>query len=119
MMEIITHENEGQKIFEIVSDRVVLQQAQDALDIIGQVGAEARVVLYKDNIAPDFFDLGTRLAGEVLQKFTNYRVRVAIVGDFSHVTSESLKAFIAESNRGNQTAFLPDFESAKEFLSKD
>ena len=37
------------------------------------------LVLDETDLGADFFDLRTGLAGEVLQKFTNYRARLAIV----------------------------------------
>lgn len=37
------------------------------------------LILDEKDLSPDFFDLRTGLAGEVLQKFTNYRARLAIV----------------------------------------
>ncbi|MGL1447015.1 DUF4180 domain-containing protein, partial [Vibrio parahaemolyticus] len=32
-------------------------------------------------LAPSFFDLHSGLAGEVVQKFANYRVGLVVVGD--------------------------------------
>ena len=37
------------------------------------------LVVDEKDLSPDFFDLRTGFAGEVLQKFTNYRTRLAIV----------------------------------------
>lgn len=37
------------------------------------------LVLDEKQLSPNFFDLRTGLAGEVLQKFTNYRARLAII----------------------------------------
>jgi hypothetical protein len=68
---------------------------------------------------PDFFDLSTRLAGEVLQKFTNYHVQLGIVGDFSRYPSRSLQDFIRESNRGTQVVFAACLGEALERLSRD
>ena len=65
----------------------------------------------------DFFNLRTRLAGEVLQKFINYQIKVAIVGDFTIYSSKSLKDFIYESNKGSNIFFLPNEEQAIERLS--
>ncbi|MGZ4135560.1 MAG: DUF4180 domain-containing protein, partial [Tumebacillaceae bacterium] len=61
-------------------------------------------------------DLKTRLAGEILQKFINYRVKVAIVGDFSMYSSRSLQDFIYESNGGTDIFFLPTEQQAIEKL---
>jgi len=68
-------------------------------------------------IGEKFFHLNTKIAGEILQKFINYRVKIAIVGDFSAYTSESLKAFIYECNKGKDIFFLPDEKKAIEKLS--
>jgi len=56
--------------------------------------------------------LTTKLAGEILQKFINYDVKLAIVGDFSVYTSKSLKAFIYECNKGKDIFFLSDENQA-------
>ena len=40
------------------------------------------------------------MAGEILQKFINYHVKIAIYGDYSVYTSKPLRDFIYESNHG-------------------
>jgi hypothetical protein len=79
--------------------------------ILEAMSHEARlIVIPASRLHTDFFQLRTRLAGEILQKFVNYRRRVAIIGDFSEFVSSntSLPAFIDESNRGNTIWFLAD-----------
>ena len=63
-------------------------------------------------LSPDFLKLSTGLAGEVLQKFVNYRFGVTIVGDISgHVAaSDALGDFVRESNRGKTVWFADDLE---------
>jgi hypothetical protein len=63
-----------------------------------------------ERLAPGFLDLKTRMAGEVIQKFTNYRVGVAFVGDITPWTeaSNSLRDFVHESNRGRAVWFVRD-----------
>ncbi len=46
------------------------------------------------------------MAGEILQKFINYHIRVAIYGDYSQYTGKPLKDFIYESNNGNNFFFV-------------
>jgi hypothetical protein len=51
-------------------------------DIAGALGASIErggLLLDEMQLGAGFFDLRTGLAGEVLQKFTNYRARLAIV----------------------------------------
>jgi len=76
------------------------------------------IVLNKFAICEDFFNLSTKIAGDILQKFINYKVKVAIVGDFSVYTSKSLKDFIYESNQGKDIIFLSDEKQAIERLGK-
>ena len=61
-------------------------------------------------IAPEFFALRTGVAGAVVQKFVNYRLRLVVVGDVSeHVAaSTALRDFVRESNRGGQPWFVAD-----------
>ncbi|PHD99048.1 hypothetical protein COF43_15045 [Bacillus toyonensis] len=70
----------------------------------------------KSLISEDFFDLKTGLAGDILQKFINYKVKIAIVGDFSMYTSKSLKDFIYECNKGNNIFYLATEQQAIEKL---
>jgi len=73
--------------------------------------------LNKSAICDGFFDLSTKLSGEILQKFINYHIKIVIVGDFSVYTSKSLKDFIYESNKGKDIFFLPNEKEAIEKLS--
>ena len=118
-MKII--EKNNQKIAEIISDEVVIKTPQDALDIMADASYyEARsLIIREENLSPEFFDLSTKIAGEILQKFSNYMVKMAIIGEFEKYNSESLKAFIRESNRGNQIFFVSDREIAIERLLSD
>jgi hypothetical protein len=51
-------------------------------DISGAVGATfgtGGLILTESDLAPEFFDLKTGLAGELFQKFTNYQLRLALI----------------------------------------
>jgi hypothetical protein len=118
-MNLLLHAGAHEKIAEFTSDGLLITREEDAIALMQELfstGAQ-QVILHRENIAPEFFDLRTGLAGAVLQKFVNYHLQVAIVGDFSHITSEALKAFIYESNRGRQIFFVESVESARQKLS--
>lgn len=117
-MNIVYYEERQQKAAEITSDNILIKTLQDALDLMVEPGLMnvKNLILHKENIDPTFFDLKTGLAGEILQKFVNYQIRLAIVGDFTNISSESLKAFILECNRGNQIFFVEDVDAAKQKL---
>ncbi len=119
-MKIETHDIGGIQVAEVVSEEILLSSAQDGLDILGDVYYRGfdRVVLHEKNITPGFFDLKSGLAGEVLQKFANYRVRLAIVGEFSKFTSKSFKDFVFESNQGRHICFAASRQQALDALLK-
>lgn len=69
-------------------------------------------------LGQDFLRLRTRLAGETTQKFVNYHVGLAIIGDISVeiAASDALADYVRESNRGRAVWFLPDLGSLKTAL---
>ncbi|MBN2727768.1 MAG: DUF4180 domain-containing protein [Bacteroidales bacterium] len=113
-MEIRITKHDGVNIAEIISKNIVINEVQDALDLMANCNYQdaERIILSENQLNPDFFDLKTRSAGEVLQKFSNYRNRLAIIGDFSKYESKSLKDFIFESNKGKLVCFVGTVEEA-------
>ncbi|MDW5324938.1 DUF4180 domain-containing protein [Plantactinospora sp. KLBMP9567] len=92
---------------------------QDVLDLIGAAFLGATVVAVPANrLDPSFFALGTRFAGEVMQKFVNYRLRLVVVGDISgHLaTSSALRALVEESNKAGHVWFVPDLDALDDRL---
>ncbi|WP_261301026.1 DUF4180 domain-containing protein [Paenibacillus andongensis] len=119
-MKIITIKKNDVEIAVVESNEILITDVQSALDLMATVRYEAdcdRIILNSSALSEDFFELKTRLAGEILQKYMNYRVKVAIVGDFSIYSSESLKDFIYECNKGKDIFFLSNEEQAMDKLS--
>ena len=116
-MKYIQHHVNGQSIAELSAEGVMLSTAQQFLQMIMDSSAEG-IIVHQESIDQKFFDLRSGLAGEMLQKVVNYRLRLAIVGDFSIYESKSLKAFILESNRSNAIVFVNTIEDALTRLSK-
>jgi hypothetical protein len=88
----------------------MIASESDALDVIGEaLGQQTELIIIPAaRLPPEFFRLSTGLAGAILQKFTNYQLRVAIVGDISTYTERSapLADFVGESNRGGAVRFV-------------
>ncbi|WP_257667951.1 DUF4180 domain-containing protein [Parapedobacter tibetensis] len=118
-MKIKTHNIDDIKIAEVVSDDTIINKTEDGLDLLGNLYYQGfdKIVIHEKNITPDFFDLKNGIAGEILQKFSTYRVRLAIVGDYSKYTSKSLNDFIYESNKGRQINFVASTTEAINILS--
>lgn len=112
-LEVLSENNI--KIIEVLSDKKLVKDTQSALDLVMTVkydtGAE-RIVINKKNVVDEFFVLSNGIAGEILQKFINYHIKVAFYGDYSFYTSKPLKDFIYESNKGNDFFFVNSREEA-------
>jgi hypothetical protein len=94
-------------------DGAPIASTQDALDLIGAAFSETDVVAVPvDRFDDRFFTLRTGLAGAIMQKFVNYRIRLAIVGDLParSAGSTALRELVQESNRGNQIWFVADLD---------
>ncbi|SFF11633.1 protein of unknown function [Paenibacillus algorifonticola] len=114
-MNITIDQLGSSKVAVIESSDVIIRDVQDALDLMASVNYNYechKIMLQKANLTEDFFELKTRLAGEILQKYVNYKVKLAIVGDFDTYDSKSLKDFIYECNNGKQVLFLRDKQEA-------
>lgn len=113
-MEIKTHTFNEEKIAEIISEEIIIKSVEDALDLVGNIYYQGfdKLVISEKNLTPDFFDLRNKLAGEILQKFSNYRIQLSIIGDFKKYESQSLRDFIMESNQGRQINFVGNLSEA-------
>ena len=96
----------------------VIRTEQDMLELIAACGEHdtQNVILYQDNLGPDFFELKTQLAGTLFQKLANYQVRGAAIISMGQIKSERFKELIFESNRSNLFRFFEDKEAAEEWL---
>ena len=112
-MEIKTHNIEDTKVAEIITDKVILRSTEDGLDLLGNLYYQGfdKIIIHEKNITPEFFDLKTKIAGEILQKFAQYQMPLIIVGDFSKYKSKSLNDFIFESNKSQQINFINDLSN--------
>lgn len=120
-MELKVLQANGKRVALVKDTAPLILDEQSALDFMMTVQYEAetnRIAVRKEAVTEDFFLLSTRLAGQVLQKFINYDVKLAIIGDFSKYDSKALRDFIYESNQGRDIFFVPSEEQAIERLSR-
>ena len=107
-------------VVKIEDEKILIFDEQSALDVFMSLAYETgenRFIISKDNLIEDFFDLRTKIAGEVLQKIINYRMKLAIIGDFSKYKSKSLRDFIYECNSGRDIFFVKNEFEALNLLS--
>ena len=99
----------------------VVRDDRDAVDLIAEAHYEHQaewVLLPVDLLPPDFFRLQTGVAGAIAQKFVNYRMHLAIVGDVSahEDVSEAFRDWVREANEGRNLWFVPDLATFDERL---
>ena len=101
----------GMNVYEVGPSGPVIVDGEGVVDIIGEAwGQDADLLVVPvERLAPEFFRLSTGLAGEVLQKFVNYGLQVAVVGaiEAQLAASSALRDFVRESHSGRHVWFLP------------
>lgn len=104
------------------ADGPLLRTEHDALDLIGEAWGQGAhsVAIPVERLHEDFWRLSTRVAGEIVQKFVNYRLHVAVVGDISgHVSASTpLRDWVREANQGRHIWFVADLEELNRRLSE-
>lgn len=111
----------GFRVYLVPADGPMLRTGSDAVDLMS-AASEFRaslIAIPTARLGHDFFELRTRIAGELAQKFAMYGARAAIVGDISGkmAESKSLAAFVGESNRGRDLWFVDSIEALAEKLN--
>jgi hypothetical protein len=115
-------ERHGVRVLECAPDGASVDNDRDAVDLISlALEHKAKLVAIPvSRLHEDFFTLRSRIAGEIVQKFVQYRVPVAVVGDIgTHLAaSSSLRAFVYEANLGKDIWFTNDITELDERLSR-
>jgi hypothetical protein len=107
----------GNDIVEIIDDGIIIKDVDDVF-VLFIMNNCSTIIIKKENVVNNFFDLSTGIAGEILQKFSNYHKRMAIVGDFTNTKSKSLKDFMYESNKTGQIIFVNRIEEALKIFNE-
>jgi hypothetical protein len=95
-------------------------QIREPGDIAAALGAgmeNGGLLLDETQLGAAFFDLRTGLAGEVFQKFTNYRVRLAIVVANANAYGPRLSELVYEHRSHNAVRFFASNQLARQWLA--
>jgi PadR family transcriptional regulator, regulatory protein AphA len=109
---------DGRKYIE-ADKEYIIRSKQDALDLaaICVENNTSLLLLHYGNLTPDFLDLKTRLAGAILQKFINYRIKVAAIIPPEKIAGK-FREMVIESNRSNHFRVFATEEEARNWLLK-
>lgn len=106
---------------ECLPDSMPITSAQDALDLVAGCAeyGVSRLLIPESCLNDDFFNLKTGLLGEILLKFSNYRIKAAAVISAEHIGKGKFYEFSLETNRGRDFRIFPDKEKAVKWLTQD
>lgn len=113
MTDVLT-ERCGVSVLVCGEDGKPITSTQDVLDLIGAAWGQAAEVVAVPvaRLGDDFFRLRSGLAGEVMQKFVNYHLRMVILGDISPwiEVSASVRDLVRECNAGDHIWFVANLD---------
>lgn len=89
----------------------------DAVAVCFEQGADA-LLIDRPALPPAFFDLQTGITGELVQKLTQYGVRLACVVPDLNAQSERFQEFARETNRGRWVRFFGTKSEAVGWLTR-
>jgi hypothetical protein len=114
------HDLGSLRVLELERSGPPIGSERDAVELVGQAAENKAemIALPSERLAASFFELKTRIAGEMTQKFSMYGVRLAVVGDISAAirNSSAFRDFVRESNRGNTIWFVATIDELKQRL---
>jgi len=78
-----------------------------------------KLILHVENFTSDFYNLRTGVPGEILQKFSPYRIKVAAVLSPELVNQGRFREMVLEANRGNQFRVFYYRDAAERWLMEE
>lgn len=111
----------GKTYLECLPTLKPIESEQDALDLVALCGENevSRLMLSAENLTPEFFDLKTGLAGQILLKFSNYQIKTVLITNPEQVGNSRFAEMAMESNRFNQFGVFYARKDAEDWLIRD
>jgi hypothetical protein len=98
----------------------LLGSPDDIVDVIGACFEHhtRTILLYAENLTPNFFDLSSGEAGAILQKLRNYHITAAIVAPTAEVRQSIMFRQVAlEETKAGDFRIFEDRDSAQLWLA--
>ena len=98
---------------------MIIANEDDALELIGFCGENGtqRLLVHADNLPAEFYDLRTRLAGDILLKLSNYQIILAAVIPTEKIGTGHFYEMVLETNRGREFRVFNTRDEAVKWLS--
>jgi PadR family transcriptional regulator AphA len=98
---------------------MLIANEDDALELVafcGESGTQ-RLLVHADSLPAEFFNLHSRLAGNILLKLSNYRIILAAVIPPEKIGSGRFSEMVQETNRGREFRVYNTRDDAVKWLS--
>lgn len=95
-----------------------IRSVKDIPDALVASVQQGGLILSEADLCPEFFDLRTGLAGELLQKFVNYGARLAIVLSDSKAYGERFSELVYEHRTHPAIRFFGSESDARQWLER-
>jgi hypothetical protein len=104
---------------ECLPDGLMFDSEDQALDLVAACieGKTPNLLIHSSILPLEFYDLRTGLAGTVLQKFSNYHIRAAVLLSPEQSVQGRFQEMVLEANRGNQFRVFRSRELAENWLT--
>ena len=108
--------NEERKILIASDSGISIRSFSDISNALSACMGREGLILTENDLAREFFDLRSGLAGELFQKFMNYRLRVAIVLPDPEAYGERFSELAYEHTSHSMIRFVRSKDEAKAWL---
>ena len=95
---------------------IAIQSMRDIPEVLNACFGSAGLLLTEQDLTPAFFDLHTGIAGELFQKFTNYRLRLAIVLPDPKASGARFSELAYEHRPHPTIRFFPTLPETRDWL---
>ncbi len=119
-MNYIMREKESKKYIELISTSEPLSTENHALDLVALCWEQDTHLLMMDfsALSQDFLKLKTRVAGNFIQKFINYNIKIAVIMPPEIIKESRFKEMVLETNKGNHFRIYESKAEAENWLLK-
>lgn len=91
---------------------------EDVMVLLGESFEQGGLLLSEHKLGENFFDLGTGQAGELFQKFVNYRQKLAIVVKDLSSKSERVQELASEHRQHPWVRFFSSEQEGRDWLAE-
>ena len=110
--------NQERRIIVASDAGISIRSFADTSNALGECLGSGGLILTESDLAKEFFDLRSGLAGELFQKFINYKVRVALVVPNPKAYGERFAELAYEHVSHDMIRFVRSQNEAHDWLLK-